>query len=329
MFRPHLLGHGARALRLLKPTTITTQTAARFLPCHLFRRHYSSKHETITWHETPAGESPRLILPVGGEAKRMFVVSPNDNVSHFIKSVETETGAEAKATVDDVEVAGSTDMSCLVGATFDLHIGSQRFTVNPSTCSQSKITHDLGISNVEYARDLLKQLYTVLDVERAAAEKASDLKTKVVELRRELEPMEDMVSAASKRAEKHTNRLIWGGLGLMGVQFGILFRMTYWEYSWDIVEPLTYFVTYANTIGAYWMFVITQKDLEYRTMAERKFIQTLHKQARKRGVDISRYNELKRELAEKELQLNKLLGSASPLDILVEKERANKWTLNE
>jgi len=29
----------------------------------------------------------------------------------------------------------------------------------------------------------------------------------------------------------------WMGLGLMGIQFGALARLTWWEYSWDIMEP--------------------------------------------------------------------------------------------
>ena len=41
----------------------------------------------------------------------------------------------------------------------------------------------------------------------------------------------------SAQAEKRTNHLTWLGLGAMSVQFGILARLTWWEYSWDIMEP--------------------------------------------------------------------------------------------
>ena len=52
---------------------------------------------------------------------------------------------------------------------------------------------------------------------------------------------------------------VWGGLGYMGLQFGILARLTWWEYSWDIVEPITYFVTYAGLIAMYGYFVLTRQ----------------------------------------------------------------------
>ncbi len=46
----------------------------------------------------------------------------------------------------------------------------------------------------------------------------------------------------------------------MSVQFGVLARLTWWEYSWDIMEPVTYFVTYGTGIAAYAYFVLTKQE---------------------------------------------------------------------
>ncbi len=36
--------------------------------------------------------------------------------------------------------------------------------------------------------------------------------------------------------------LLWGGLaGVMGV-WAVCFRLTFWELSWDVMEPITYFI---------------------------------------------------------------------------------------
>ena len=40
---------------------------------------------------------------------------------------------------------------------------------------------------------------------------------------------------------------------------GILARLTWWEYSWDIMEPVTYFVTYGTAMAAYGYFVVTKQ----------------------------------------------------------------------
>lgn len=60
-------------------------------------------------------------------------------------------------------------------------------------------------------------------------------------------------------AERRTTILTWVGLGLMSVQFGILARLTWWEYSWDIMEPVTYFVTYGTAMAAYAYYVVTKQ----------------------------------------------------------------------
>ena len=62
-----------------------------------------------------------------------------------------------------------------------------------------------------------------------------------------------------EKADKRTKRLSWLGLGLMGLQFGFLARLTWWEYSWDIMEPVTYFVTYGTTMAMFAYYVLTRE----------------------------------------------------------------------
>ena len=45
----------------------------------------------------------------------------------------------------------------------------------------------------------------------------------------------------------------------MGFQFGILARLTWWEYSWDIMEPVTYFVTYGTIMAMTAYYVVTKQ----------------------------------------------------------------------
>ena len=62
-----------------------------------------------------------------------------------------------------------------------------------------------------------------------------------------------------RKAEKRTRQLSWVGLALMGAQFGFMARLTWWEYSWDVMEPVTYFVGYATAIAMFAYYVITRK----------------------------------------------------------------------
>lgn len=62
-----------------------------------------------------------------------------------------------------------------------------------------------------------------------------------------------------KKAGYRTSILTWVGLSMMAVQFGILARLTWWEYSWDIMEPVTYFVTYGTAMATYAYFALTKQ----------------------------------------------------------------------
>ena len=53
--------------------------------------------------------------------------------------------------------------------------------------------------------------------------------------------------------------MLWGGLAYMATQFGILARLTWWEYSWDIMEPVTYYITYGSAMAMYAYFVMTRQ----------------------------------------------------------------------
>jgi len=45
----------------------------------------------------------------------------------------------------------------------------------------------------------------------------------------------------------------------MGTQFGFFARLTWCEYSWDIMEPVTYFAGYATAIAMFSYYVITRQ----------------------------------------------------------------------
>lgn len=61
------------------------------------------------------------------------------------------------------------------------------------------------------------------------------------------------------RAERSSSRAVWVGLALLSVQGGALAWLTWWVYSWDIMEPVTYFITYSTSIGVYAYYVLTKQ----------------------------------------------------------------------
>lgn len=68
-----------------------------------------------------------------------------------------------------------------------------------------------------------------------------------------------MKAQLSNKADFHSSRVVWTGMALLSVQGGALAWLTWWVYSWDVMEPVTYFITYATSIGVFSYYVLTKQ----------------------------------------------------------------------
>merc|ERR1712223_107739 len=186
-------------------------------------------------------------------------------------------------------------------------MGTFRVATPPfQSSSTSSLVVDDEMKRMGDVRALVGQLYEALHIEEYQAQQEQRLVRELEALKDDLAPLEEQKSIMSAQAEKRTNNLTWLGLGLMSVQFGILARLTWWEYSWDIMEPVTYFVTYGTAIACYAYFVLTRQDYLLPDVRDRQYLLNFHKRARKSEWDISKYNSLKEGICRAEVELSKL-----------------------
>ncbi|KRX28075.1 putative 26S protease regulatory subunit 10B [Trichinella nelsoni] len=125
-------------------------------------------------------------------------------------------------------------------------------------------------------------------------------------LKEELQPLENKLQILSEKARLKSKRLMWLGLGFLGIQAGILARFTWWEYSWDVMEPVTYFVTYGSMLFSYCYFLLTRESNEYPSVDKRLSMSFMYKAADRHGFDFKRYNELKENCRRLEEELRQL-----------------------
>lgn len=134
-----------------------------------------------------------------------------------------------------------------------------------------------------------------------------------------------MKAQLSHTAEFQTSNVVWTGLALLSVQGGALAWLTWWVYSWDVMEPVTYFITYATSMGAFAYYVLTKQvslrnsqliwalffflknktkfslfhqDYVYPEAKDRQFLRYFYKGAIKKNFNVTQYNQLKDELAQ-------------------------------
>uniref|UniRef100_A0A0R3Q242 Calcium uniporter protein n=1 Tax=Angiostrongylus costaricensis TaxID=334426 RepID=A0A0R3Q242_ANGCS len=206
-----------------------------------------------------------------------------------------------------VRIATSTSIEHL------LQFGSFRLRLNDKyydvTISAENLNYD---SSSDMERRLIQQL-----------EKAES----------ELRPLHEKKLRIERDCDAHAERVMWAGFAAMGIQtgecadkpvsyfeishilnqkslilFSIFARLTWWEYSWDIMEPVTYFATYSTVIATFGYFLYTRQPFEYPSVRERVMTKQFYKRAVKEGFDIERYNSLVTEVCP---SYPKLLASVS------------------
>lgn len=112
--------------------------------------------------------------------------------------------------------------------------------------------------------------------------------------RDELKRLQEKKEEIDRLAHKQVRRILWSGLGLTMAQVGLFFRLTFWEFSWDVMEPIAFFTTTAGIIVSYAYFLITSNDPTYQDIVKRLFLSRQRKLFKKHNFDIDRFLELQK-----------------------------------
>lgn len=110
----------------------------------------------------------------------------------------------------------------------------------------------------------------------------------------ELKVLQEKKEEIDVQAHKQVRRILWSGLVLVVAQLGLFFRLTYWDFSWDVVEPLAYFTT-TTCIGiGYAYFLITSRDPTYQDLMKRLFLRRQRKLIKRHNFDVERFKEIQK-----------------------------------
>jgi hypothetical protein len=110
----------------------------------------------------------------------------------------------------------------------------------------------------------------------------------------EFKQLQEKKEEIDKLAHKQVRRVLWTGLGFFMTQVGLFFRLTFWEFSWDVMEPIAFFTTTAGLLVGYAYFLITSRDPTYQDFMERMFESRRKKLCAKHSFDMVKYMELQK-----------------------------------
>jgi calcium uniporter protein, mitochondrial len=112
--------------------------------------------------------------------------------------------------------------------------------------------------------------------------------------KRELEAMEAQRAAIDAAAAAQVRRELWCGLGLLATQTLGFMRLTFWELSWDVMEPVCFFVTSLYFMSGYFFFMRTATEPSFEGFFRSRFASRQRRLMRARGFDVDRYNALRK-----------------------------------
>lgn len=124
-----------------------------------------------------------------------------------------------------------------------------------------------------------------------------ELNERLKEVDASLGVLEAKYAEISRGVKMRTIAINYALLAGLAAQWGILFRLTYWELSWDVIEPVGFFVGGCSSLLSFAWFLRTQRDFSYETMHKR-FMSGYERRAfEKADFNVQEFNRLKQERA--------------------------------
>ncbi|KAE9613005.1 putative Coiled-coil domain containing protein [Lupinus albus] len=112
-------------------------------------------------------------------------------------------------------------------------------------------------------------------------------------MRKEFEEMERKKLAIDSRADTLVRRELWGGLGFLVVQTVAFMRLTFWELTWDVMEPICFYLTSMYFMTGYTFFLRTSKEPSFEGFYQARFSTKQKRLMKLHNFDIEKYNELR------------------------------------
>ncbi|KAL6648530.1 hypothetical protein ACP70R_012754 [Stipagrostis hirtigluma subsp. patula] len=129
---------------------------------------------------------------------------------------------------------------------------------------------------------------------RHAAPRAGEEDAAARSRREELRAMEAQKAAIDAAASAGARRELWCGLGLVAAQTLGFMRLTFWELSWDVMEPVCFYVTSLYFMAGYAFFLRTAAEPSFEGVFRSRFAARQRRLMRARRFDVGRYDALRR-----------------------------------
>eukprot|EP00297_Palpitomonas_bilix_P012883 CAMPEP_0113879250 /NCGR_PEP_ID=MMETSP0780_2-20120614/7137_1 /TAXON_ID=652834 /ORGANISM="Palpitomonas bilix" /LENGTH=290 /DNA_ID=CAMNT_0000865817 /DNA_START=209 /DNA_END=1081 /DNA_ORIENTATION=+ /assembly_acc=CAM_ASM_000599 len=166
-----------------------------------------------------------------------------------------------------------------------------------------------GMKDTVFLRpdEVMKSFMEAVDVSGEKMQAALDkVKGDLEAVKKELDQLFSVKNKLDRSAKLQANVVLSGGFLFVVAQWLLMARLTWWEFSWDIMEPITFFVTSATGIVGYTFFLATKQDFEYGNIFEVVARRKMRKLYAKHNFDYDHFKHLLEDKKEMEREVRRL-----------------------
>ncbi|KAG0457558.1 hypothetical protein HPP92_022715 [Vanilla planifolia] len=110
--------------------------------------------------------------------------------------------------------------------------------------------------------------------------------------REELRELERQKAVIDEKAKAMVRRELWCGLVFFAAQTVGFIRLTFWELSWDVMEPICFYATSSYFLAGYVFFMRTSTELSFEGFFKRRFATKQEQLMKAFKFDARRFDEL-------------------------------------
>ncbi|KAK0205577.1 hypothetical protein DFS33DRAFT_779927 [Desarmillaria ectypa] len=124
------------------------------------------------------------------------------------------------------------------------------------------------------------------------ADRTVFLRRRLAIINAQLESMHEIKRTCDKEAHRGAKRMAIGGFGMLVAYWGIVARLTFWDYGWDVMEPITYLSGLSTVICGYLWFLYRGREVSYSSVLDSSISVRREALYKVHGLDIDRWLDL-------------------------------------